>query len=351
MTLTTDDEDFSVELDDAAVKELETAYGIQPAAAAQAEAPKEKAKAVAKDDAAPVKAASADADLLRRLQAAETRAAEERAKRIDAERLAHDRGTTVAISKAQAAESDYHAVSNALVEATSRIDALKAAHLAALESGDYGKATDAAEKLAEVKAKQIQLTEGKAALEDRVRAARAAAETQSKSEAPKSDAAGDPMDQFFAATGMPPKAQAWFRAHPECAPVNDKANYYRALAAHESIIKSGVAGGSDEYFAKLDQQMGYAVSDEQTADTKIERDAGELSDAVVIDKPAKTAPKRVAAPVARDSVMQRRADGKVTLRLTAEQARMADEIGMSRTNYAKYLLKAETEGRLGRHEL
>ncbi len=338
-----------IELDDAAVKELEAAYGITPPKAQpRTEAPKAEAKAPAKVEAAPVKAP--DGDLLRRVQQAEERLATERIKRVEAERLAHDRGTTVAISKAQAAESDYHAVANALSKATSDAAEFKRAHQAALEAGDYAAASDAADKMAEAKAKLVQLGDGKAALEDRVRQARATADAATKAEAPKAEVHTDPLEQFITGSGLPPKAQSWFRTHPECAPTNNKANYYKALAAHESILSEGVADGSDDYYKKLDQAMGFAVSD-KAADVEVEQDDGDDEPVVAVEKAAKPAPKRVAAPVARDSIMQRRADGKVTLRLSAEQAKMADEIGMSRTNYAKYLLKAEQDGKLGGHNL
>jgi hypothetical protein len=341
------DDEMVIDLSDAEVQELEAAYGIQSPKPEKAAAPKAEAKAPAKAaDAAPVKAA--DNDLLRRAIQAEERVAAERAKRIEAERLAHERGASAAVNAARAAESDYHAVSNALTKAASEAEQLKAAHLAALESGDYAKATDAAARMAEAAAKISQLTEGKSALEDRVRQAKAQAETASKAEPPKADVPSDPLDAFLAQSGMPPRAQAWFRAHPEAAPINDPAMYHKALAAHYSIVKSGVQDGSDDYYAKLDELMGFAdggSGDDAVVDTKPKDD-------VVVDtaKPAPKAPApRVAAPVSRDtSIMTRRPDGRMQVRLTREQAEIAEAMGISPSAYAKQLLRAEQEGRLNR---
>lgn len=337
-----------IDLSDAEVQELEAAYGINTPKTTKTAAPaKAEATPVAKiSDAAPAK--GADNDLMRRVMQAEERVAAERAKRIEAERLAHERGASAAISAARAAESDYHAVANALTKATSESEALKAAHRAALEAGDYEKATDAAARMAEAAAKITQLNEGKAALEDRLRDAKAKAETASKAELPKADASGDPLDQFLSQSGMPPRAQAWFRTHPEVAPINDPAMYHKALAAHYSIVKSGVQDGSDDYYAKLDEMMGFGGKggDDVVVETK------KAEDDVVVDTAPKSAPKappRVAAPVSRDSsIVTRRADGRMQIKLTREQAEIAEAMGISPTAYAKQLLRAEQEGRLNR---
>lgn len=340
------DDEMVIDLSDAEVQELEAAYGIQPPKADKAATTKAEAKASSKAaDAAPAK--TSDNDLMRRAIQAEERVAAERAKRLEAEKLAHERGTAAAINAARAAESDYHAVANALNKATAEAEQLKAAHLAALESGDYAKATDAAARMAEAAAKITQLNEGKSALEDRVKQAKAQAETASKAEPPKADMPSDPLDAFLAQSGMPPRAQAWFRAHPEAAPINDPAMYHKALAAHYDIVKSGVQDGSDDYYAKLDEMMGFADSgsgDDVVVDTKPKDD-------VVVD--TKAAPKapapRVAAPVSRDtSIVTRRPDGRMQIRLTREQAEIAEAMGISPSAYAKQLLRAEQEGRLNR---
>lgn len=346
------DDEFVIDLSETEVQELEAAYGLTAPKAAKAPASaKAEAATSAKSEAAPAKAGD---DLMRRIVEAESRVQAERAKRIEAEKLAHERGTSAAINAARAAESDFHAVANALNKATSEAEALKVAHRAALEAGDYEKVSEVSSKMAEAAARIAQLSDGKAALEGRVREAKTQAETAAKAEPPKVEASGDPLDRFLEQSQMPPRAQSWFRSHPECAPVNNPALYHKALAAHYEIIKAGVADGSDAYYDKLDAAMGFSGegSDEVVVNTK--KAADTAADDVVVDTAAKSAPKatpppRVAAPVSRDSsIVTRRADGRMQIRLTREQAEMAEHMGMSPSAYAKQLLKAEQEGRLNR---
>lgn len=334
--MATDDLMIDVALSDDEVKQLETAYGIQAppveVAPVKTEAKVEKA------------APSADqSDLVRRLADTNARLAEERARRMEAEKLAHERGATVAVTQAHAAQSDLVAVSNALTKASSDIDTWKAAHKAALEAGDYDKASEAADKLAEIRSKITNLEDGKAQLEQRANSARAKADAASRAEPPKQEAA-DPVEGFLA--NFDPRAQQWFRDHPECMPMNDRATYFKAMAANETVLRSGVKVGTDEYFSALDQAMGFTVKDDQKAVEKV------VVDDVVVDTKTEakpSAPPRVAAPVSRDasSIVSRGADGKMKVRLTREQAEIADTMGISHTAYAKNLLLAQQQGRLG----
>lgn len=349
----TNDEDYLIDLDDAAVRELESAYGISQTPT-KSEGDPAPARTSASSDTSPAKSPTHDASLLRRVQDAETRLATERTRRVEAERLAHDRGTAVAITQARQAESDYHAVANALNKASSDAAMYKAAHQAALEQGDYARATDATEKLAEVNARMAQLKDGKAALEDRVATLRRDAEDAIRTPAPQPEQSADPFERFVSQPTLSPRAQAWFRAHPECAPSNDRAQYFRAMAADEVLRKQGIteASNPEEYYAKLDSHLGFSKSTD-VAPTK-----AQTQDDVVVDTRTETkaAPvaqqatvPRVSAPVSRDStVIQRRADGKMQVRLTREQRDIAESMGMTASAYAKRLIEAEQKGLLGR---
>lgn len=346
-----DNDEMLIDLSDDEVKELEKAYGVgvddgdgdaDPLPAAKPAAPKAKPSS-AKAGTLPAASPKPDNDLLRRVQDAETRLAEERRLRAAADLRSHDLTTQVAVTRARAADSDYHAASNALIKATADAEVYKQAHRAALEAGDYEKASDAADRLSEAKAKVVQLQDGKAALEDAARRAISQAEVVIKTPAPKAEPA-DPFEGFLAQ--FAPKAQAWFREHPECAATNDKSKWYQALAAHESILRAGVADGTDEYFVRLDKAMGYDNGSEAVEDRAAH---DRTSEDVVVDTkatPTKPAP-RVSAPVSRDStIVTRRADGRMQVRLTAEQRDIAEHMGMSTTEYAKYMIAAERQGLL-----
>lgn len=333
--MATDDLMVDLSLSDDEVKELEAAYGIKsPAEPAPVKAEPKIEKTAAKPQAD-------QSDLMRRLEESNRRLAEERTRRMEAEKLAHERSATVAITQARAADSDLVAVSNALTKATSDIDSWKAAHKAALEAGDYDKVTEAADKLADLRAKITSLQDGKEQLEARARTARANAEAAAKSEPPKQETA-DPVEQFL--SQFPPRAQQWFLDHPDCMPMNDRASYYQALAAHEKVLRTGVKDGSDEYFTALDEVMGFNAKEGKV-------DKKDVDDVVVdtkAEQPKPSAPPRVAAPVSRDtSFVSRGADGKFQVRLTREEASIADAMGISHTAYAKNKVLLQQQGRLG----
>lgn len=344
-------DDFEVfTLTDDEIKALEDPYKTveptEPKPAAKAEAaPQRAAPAQAAAEPESRKGGDDPEVWMKRIRDAEERAARERERRIAAEKTAHDRATSLTMTEAKAAEGEYWAVNNALAKTDSEIASLKAAHKAALESGDYDAATEAADKLATARAQHTSLTDGKAALEDRVRQTREKAKTQPEFK-PTADA---PDNSFEARVSQisDPKVQSWFRTHPEA--LTDPKLNARAIGAHHLALAEGIEVSSDAYFAYVDKQMGYAK--DQPAKT------ADPEDNVVVDTRKTPAPKidadddgpsqrRVAAPVSRDSILQRGPDGRQQIRLTREQKQMADDLGMSPTAYAKHLLQAERDGML-----
>ncbi len=337
------DEMIDVTFSEDEVKALETAYGLKVSDKDEASSTRPKSDKVEK-----VAVAADQNDLVRRLNETNARLSDERKRRMEAEKLAHERGATVAVSQARAAESDLVAVANALNKATGDIDSWKAAHKAALEAGDYEKASEAADKLAEVRAKITSLEDGKAQLEQRANAAKARADAAARAEPPVSEAA-DPADAFL--SQFDARAQQWFKDHPECMPTNDRAAYFRAMAANETVLRSGVKVGTDEYFAALDREMGFSGKGEGKVE-KSDKAASAPDDVVVETKaaaePKQTVAPRVSAPVSRDApIVQRGSDGRFKVQLTREQAEMADSMGISHTAYARNLVLAQQQGRLG----
>lgn len=273
-----------------------------------------------------------------RLEAATKAAEEEKQRRIEAERRAHENAAKAREADVHVVENQVSAVANAIAKAKSDGDAAKAAHVAALESGDYAKAADAAEAMATIKARLAQLEDGRAALDERVVLVREAA--KQPVEPPVDDKApADPVERYIAQFG--PREQEWLRKHPEC--VTDDELNAKVLWADKAAKKAGVKPGTDDYFAFLDKQMGYAEADREADE------GGE--DEVVVETAApkpKAAPapsKRVAAPVSRSEPFQRGDDGKYRVRLTAEQREMAEAMGISPTAYAKQLLTLKQQER------
>lgn len=290
------------------------------------------------------------ASLRERLRAAEAKAAEERSKRLALE-------NTVVTNNARLAHADVHIVDNqaalvdgALAKAKADAEQAKAAHKAALESGDYEAATAAMQAMTDTSIALRDLNEGKQALAERQRETRDKA--KSAAEAKPTEVA-DPFEKYVSQFG--PREQEWLRAHPEA--VNTPRLNKEVLWAHDEAVEQKIKPGTDEYFAFLDKTMGYdakteAETDDENDDpTHEESNVGE--DEVVVDtakpKPVAAQPaKKVAAPVSRDTnVVTRQEDGKYQVRLTAEQKQFAIDLGMSPTAYAKQLVRIKSNEKTG----
>lgn len=333
---------FDVLLSDDEIKALELPYQSDEPEAVEV---KTVEKAPAKAEMRAEKNDDDDAAKLRqRVIDAERRVAEERQKRMEAEKQAHERATTLTISDARIAEAEFHTVSNALARETGLVEALKSQHTAAMDAGDYKQATDIASKLAKAEAKIVNLEDGQSQLKDRFEQLKGKAKEAVDRPAPKTEPA-DPFEAFVA--GQPdPKVQSWLRANPQFARPNNEKNWYRVVAAHNSALADGIDPHSNNYIPAIEKSLGLS----KEIDVDAGDDDGEVAETVVKKSaPKPQAPKRVSAPVARDSVLQRRADGKPVFKLTREQAETADELGIPRERYAKRLYEAEQSGMLGRY--
>ncbi len=332
------DEDW-VELTEEDVKALEAPYrgedddGGLVVKPAEVEKPAAKVAASKQAERKPEGEPDVVVSLKARLEAATRAAEEEKQRRIEAERRANENAAKAREADVHVVENQVSAVANAIEKAKADGAAAKAAHVAALEAGDYAKAADAAEAMATIKARLAQLEDGRAALDERVTVVREAA--KKPVEIPVEDKApADPVERYISQFG--PREQEWLRKHTEC--VTDDELNAKVLWADKAAKKKGIKPGTDDYFAFLDKEMGYAAAESEGGS----EDGGE--DEVVVETAApkpKAAPaptKRVAAPVSRSEPFQRGDDGKYRVRLTAEQREMAEAMGISPTAYAKQLL-------------
>jgi hypothetical protein len=121
-----------------------------------------------------------------------------------------------------------------------------------------------------------------------------------------------------------PKAEAWkeknswFGADEEMTAL--------ALGLHEKLVRSGVDPRSDEYYDRVNATMRKRFPDyfeEEQPQTKQE------------EKPARTKPANVVAPVTRSS-------GPRQIRLTPTQVALAKKLGLSNEQYARELMKLES---------
>jgi hypothetical protein len=121
-----------------------------------------------------------------------------------------------------------------------------------------------------------------------------------------------------------PKAEAWKEKNSWFG--TDEEMTALALGLHEKLVRSGVDPRSDEYYDRVNATMRKRFPDyfeEEQPQTKQE------------EKPARTKPANVVAPVTRSS-------GPRQIRLTPTQVALAKKLGLSNEQYARELMKLES---------
>lgn len=318
------DEDKGIEVEIEAEKsDLGKEVEIKAAEVAKADAdkekPKEKVAVVAKD-----KPAGDFDDLKKQFDDLQKREAIERDGRAAAElRVAQhqreiaERDQQLSRQGAQAVDSEFHIISNAIAAATAEANAAANEHQTALEIGDAKKATDAQRKIARAEARLVSLEDGKAALDSRV-------EQMRRAPAPEKRPiqTGDHVEDQI--TRYTPRTQSWLRQHKEC--VTDDKTKNKAMGAHFDAIADGYTPDTDAYFQFLDTKLGFG--EKKPADTAIAR--------------TKSAP---AAPVSRDTATASgNLDGQ-RVKLSSGEVKAAGELGLSLSEYARRKLIMTREGR------
>lgn len=177
----------------------------------------------------------------------ETRAkALDESRRAEADALAQANRAAreVAEARTQVANTSFQSVEHEITATESEIQVAKREYATAMESGEYGKAADAQEKISAAAAKRVTLERDKSSL-DQSRKRQTVV-----------------LDQQPQASPYSPEAQAWLRQHPEC--TSDPEKYYEMVAAHNGALKSRLTPDSREYFDYIDRRMGYAADDNAT---------------------------------------------------------------------------------------
>jgi hypothetical protein len=98
-----------------------------------------------------------------------------------------------------------------------------------------------------------------------------------------------------------------------------------ALGLHEKLVRSGVDPRSDDYYDRVNATMRKRFPD------YFEEEQPQTKEA---EKPARTKPANVVAPVTRSTAPRQ-------IRLTPTQVALAKKLGLSNEQYAKELMKLE----------
>lgn len=265
----------------------------------------------------------------------------EKARRESAERRATgDREIQAALQRASAAEAretvakrDH--VGTIMEKLAADKDAAKRDLKLAHEAGDFDKVADAQDRISMANARIVEAEKGKLALEDEIRT-------------PQRQPQASPNDpvEAVARTMTSRRAADWIRQHPEAVFMGRVSD--NALAAHESALSSGLADGSDEYFAYLD-----AAVTQRHAEPRQERQERQNSGRDVSRAPT-------SAPVNRDSVQAPGAPQRGTVRLEAHEVQNAIDTlgplypGKNRNELCKIWVENRNaliaEGRMGGRE-
>jgi hypothetical protein len=255
------------------------------------------------------------------IEALRAQLAREKAARVAAEGQAAEATRTAYSARAEAHDSNLHLVSNAIDTVRQSNDILKSSYSAAMEAGDYDRAADIQQEMSSNSAKLMRLEEGKQALESNPAPVTPPTLHQ------------DPVEAV--ARSLTPRSGEWIRRHPEY--VTDPRLYQKMLNAHSMAVADGIPVDSDDYFAEVERAL------------RITRDAVPARSDDATEGAARVTQHRVSqappsAPVSRDGAAPGQRPNVV--RLTKEQAEMAEMMGMKPAEYAKHLQDLKKEGRI-----
>ncbi len=239
----------------------------------------------------------------------------ERARRVDAERKAHEAGERERMARNDKDDSDIQLVANAIQTLNRDSEILKANYAMALKNGDFTKAAEINSEMNETAAQLQQLNNGLEAMR---------AKPKAQPQPPRSS---DPVEAF--AAQLTPRSADWVRAHPEF--VKDARLNRKMIAAHELAVADGYTPDTDGYFSAIEQTL------------KVGQRAQPEEDAYA--SAAKVTQRRDAAPAAAP-VSRGGSNRSNVVRLTAAEREMAEMMNMKPEDYAKNKMALQKEGKL-----
>ena len=182
----------------------------------------------------------------------------------------------------------------------------------AYEAGDAEKITDAQEALTEAKLRIKQYENFRPSLQEE-------------------ETSVQPSQQYQVPTAPQPvtdqKAEAWKDKNPWFGA--DEEMTALALGLHEKLVRSGVDPRSDDYYDRVNATMRKRFPD--YFNEEVEEKPTQTREA---EKPARTKPANVVAPVTRGTAPRQ-------VRLTPTQVAIAKKLGLSNEQYAREVMKLE----------
>jgi hypothetical protein len=164
-------------------------------------------------------------------------------------------------AEGQVVDSQLDTILSGIAAAQAEVSAAEQAYAIAFEAGDGAAIARATRQMTTSGTRLQRLEEAKGDIEDGIKARpKPGAEPQQQPRQPQRSA--DPVEEFT--KGMSSRSAAWVKAHPEC--VTDEKKYKKMMAAHAVALADDIEVDSDEYFRRIEEQVGAKKTDAKPAD-------------------------------------------------------------------------------------
>ncbi len=176
-------------------------------------------------------------------QAAEMRAGQAQSAQREAEEAARTARTEATDTRLTSIEQAIESAKNAADSATSE-------YTAALEAGDWKKASEAQRKLARAEAQGVQYEQNKTAWEQH----------KAQPAPQRAQPAGDPVDAYISQVAtQTPNSANWLRNHRDW--ITDPKKNAKLTAAHWDAVGDGIAVDTPQYFTHVERMIGLDNAD------------------------------------------------------------------------------------------
>lgn len=264
----------------------------------------------------PVRAKKDDADpgvaaLQKQLDDARAATERERQATADARRQADEARRDADAARAAQTDSDETLIVNSLESAKAEQEAAQGAYEAAFEAGD-------AKAIAKA---QVRIANATADIREYERAADdLKAKKQAEKDKPATKAAATVDEVIDRNPNLLPTEKDWMKLHPEV--VTDPIRAQEVSVAYHRALREKLSRGTPEYFAFIDDFMGFKSAD-----------AGEEEESTI-----------VAAPVARSAPsFNGKPPSKSRVTLTPTERQLAADMGLSDIEYARGKVQMESD--------
>ena len=243
---------------------------------------------------------------------------QEKLARAEAEKRAKEAAQREYAAKNEVTDTNLSLINNAISTTQQETAFLKAGYRDAMASGDYDRAAEIQQRMADNSARLLQLENGKEALEK-----------QGKQTPPAYQVPSDPVEAL--ASQLSPRSAAWIRNNPQFA--TDQRLFQKMIAAHNLALADGLTPDTDDYFANVEESLRIRRPEPTYEDPMAQS-------ATVTQK--RSAPP--AAPVSRGGTGQGSRPNVVTLTLAERE--MAQMMGMTPKEYAENKIALQKAGRM-----